>query len=335
MKTLKRIGLGLLVLIILLAIIGFFLPRQVHVERSIVINAPAQVPFNLINDLKQWEKWSPWHQLDPNTKWTFSEPASGTNAWYTWKSDHKNVGSGKLTIVESTAPAHIKSKLEFEGWDASYAEYILVEENGATKLTWTMDSDMGMNPMGRWFGLFMDGMIGKDYEKGLAKIKEVSEKSPLTDQVEGFDIEARNMPAQKFIAIENKGVKPQEIGMKIGECFMKLDAAAKAGKYTMAGPPFTIWTDMANFSCAFPIVEEGTTKGEIKAESAPAFDAFVVKYYGAYDKNEHVYKAMDGYIKSKGAKQVGPPREIYITDPMVEKDTAKWLTEIVFPVVMN
>lgn len=335
MKTLKRIGIGLVILIVLLAIIGFFLPKQVHVERSIVINAPAQVPFNLVNDLTQWKLWSPWHQIDPNTKWEFSGPASGTNSWYTWKSEHKNVGNGKLTIVESTPYTHIKSKLEFEGWDASFAEYIFTEENGSTKLTWTMDSDMGNNPMGRWFGLFMDGMIGKDYEKGLAKIKEISESSPAVDQVAGFDVEMRDMPAQKYIYIASKEVKPQEISIKIGESFMKLDEAVKQHKYTMTGPPFTIWTDMANFSSAFPVAEEVTAQGDIQAGNDEPFHAYVVKYYGAYDKNEHVYKAMDNFLQAKGAAPAGPPREVYITDPMMEKDTAKWLTEIVFPVTMN
>lgn len=330
MKTLKRIGLGLLILIVLLAVIGFFLPRKVHVERSIVINAPVQAPFALVNDLAEWKKWSAWHKMDPKTKYEFSNPSSGTNAWFSWNSEV--TGKGKMTLTDVKEFEHIKSKLEFDGYDASGADFFFNEDNGSVKVTWTMESDMGNNPFGRWMGLFMDKMIGSDYEKGLAALKEESEKAPVGDKVEGFSVELREIPAQKYLAVENKNVKPEEISIKIGENFMKLDAFIKQNKYAITGHPFTIWKDMANFSSAFPIAEDAASTKEFKFISDAAFTAYVVKYHGAYDKNEHVYKAMDQFIKDKNVKPAGAPREVYINDPMMEKDTAKWQTDIVFPV---
>ena len=330
MKTLKRIGLGLLILIVLLAVIGFFLPRKSHVERSIVINAPVQAPFALVNDLTEWKKWSTWHKMDPNTKYEFSTPSSGTNAWFSWNSEV--TGKGKMTLTDVKEFEYIKAKVEFDGYDASGADFFFKEENGTTRVTWTMDSDMGNNPFGRWMGLCMDKMIGSDYEKGLAGLKEESERAPVGDKVAGFSVELREMPAQKYLAVENKNVKPEEISIKIGENFMKLDEFIKQKKYTITGHPFTVWKDMANFSSAFPIAEDATSTKEFKFISDAGFTAYVVKYYGAYDKNEHVYKAMDQFIKDKNAKPAGAPREVYINDPMMEKDTAKWQTDIVFPV---
>jgi effector-binding domain-containing protein len=195
-----------------------------------------------------------------------------------------------------------------------------------------MDSDMGNNPIGRWFGLCMDNMIGADYEKGLAKLKEVSEKAPVAEQVAGFDVEMKTMPAQKYIYLDYKNVKMQELGLKIGEAFTRLNGFVKENKYTMTGPPFTIWPSMENFSAAFPVAEDVKAEKELRFRNESPYNAYVVKYYGAYDKNMHVYEAMDAFIKEKGAKPAGPPREVYITDPELEKDTAKWLTEMVFPV---
>lgn len=330
MKTLKRIGLGLLIVIVLLALIGFFLPRKSHVERSIVINTPVQVPFALVNDLTEWKKWSAWHKMDTNTKYEFSTPPSGTNAWFSWNSEV--TGKGKMTLTDVKDLEYIKAKLEFDGYDASGADFFFKEENETTKVTWTMDSDMGNNPFGRWMGLCMDKMIGSDYEKGLTALKEESEKAPVGDHVAGFAVEFSEMPSHKYIAIENKNVKPEEIAIKLGESFMKLDAFVKGNKYTITGPPFTIWKDMANFSAAFPIAEDAASTKEFKFINDAGFSAYVVKYHGAYDKNEHVYKAMEQFIKDKNAKQAGPPREVYINDPMMEKDTAKWQTDIIFPV---
>lgn len=330
MKTLKRIGIALLILIALLAIIGFFLPKKVHVERSIVINAPVQVPFALVNDLTEWKKWSAWHKMDAATKYEFSTPPSGTNAWFTWNSEV--TGKGKMTLTDVKEFEYIKARLEFDGYDASGADFFFAADNGSVKVTWTMESDMGNNPFGRWMGLCMDKMIGPDYEKGLTALKEISEKTPVGDKVEGFSVELREIPAQKYLSVENKKVKPEEIAIKIGENFMKLDAFIKQHKYKVSGPPFTIWKDMANFSSAFPIAEDAPSTKEFKFTADAGFSAYVVTYYGAYDKNEHVYKAMDQFIKDKNAKPAGPPREIYINDPMMEKDTAKWQTDLVFPV---
>jgi hypothetical protein len=42
-----------------------------------------------------------------------------------------------------------------------------------------MDSKHGYNPVNRWFGaLLLDRVVGKDYEKGLAKLKDVLESAP-------------------------------------------------------------------------------------------------------------------------------------------------------------
>lgn len=332
MKTLVRIIAVIVAIVVVLLLAGFLLPAKVHVERSIVIRTPARVPFGLINDLPEWKKWSPWHQIDPATRWEFSEPAAGTGSWFTWKSNHDQVGNGRLTIMQSDPHTFIRTKLEFDDWDASYADYIFKEENGSTTLTWTMDSDMGNNPVGRWFGLFMDRMIGKDYEAGLAKLREISEQFPVSEQVAGFDVEKRDMPAVTYLCIENEQVKAHEISKKIRENTERLTRFAAEKQYKITGPLFTIWQDKGRFSTAFPVGTDAEGDKEVKFRSEDPYNAYVVKYYGSYEDNEHVYAAMDEFIRSKGMKPGGPPREVYITGPGMEKDTARWLTEMVFPV---
>jgi Polyketide cyclase / dehydrase and lipid transport len=174
MRILKRI----LIFIVLMVAIGFFMPGTTHVERSIDINAPAVKVFDNVNDLKKWNTWSPWSQLDPNAKWTYSEPnTSGQGAWYTWVSDNKNVGKGKMTIIESKQNEGVKYNLEFEGMGSSIAGFKLTPKDSLnTQVTWTMDSDNGLNPISRWFGVFMDKMLGSDFEKGLASLKKISEQ---------------------------------------------------------------------------------------------------------------------------------------------------------------
>lgn len=335
MKALKWIGLSLLALIVLVILVSLFLPSKVNVERSIVINTTADVPFDLINDLKKWEGWSPWHGIDPKAVWEFSENAVGADAWYTWKSEHPNVGNGKLTITESKPHELIVTKLEFEDMSPSIARYIFTKEGEGTKVTWTLESDMGMNPIGKIFGLFMDKMIGPDYEKGLAGLKKLSESAPKKEKILGYVMEMKNMPATQYVFISNKDVKMEQIGMKIGDGLMKLDAYIKESGNECVGYPFTVWYSPSVFNVALPVKTETSGKDNIKYQSEKEFKALVVKYYGAYEKNMPVYEAMENYIKEKGMVAAGPPQEVYVTDPMMEKDTAKWLTEMVFPVTGN
>jgi effector-binding domain-containing protein len=334
MKALKYIGLVLLLLVILIAAIGLILPAKIHVERSIVVNTTPEVPFNLINDLSKFNDWSPWYDIDTNTSYTNSEITTDSGAWISWKSENPDVGNGKLSITESKPNELIVTKLEFEGWDPSGASYLFTTENNTTKITWSMDSDMGYNVIGRWFGLFMDKMIGKDYDKGLAAIKKICEEQPVQDKVAGFDVNLRSLPEQNFIYITNKDVEANQIGLKIGESLMKLDGYTKENKLTLTGPPFTVWYSPTNFVTGLPIASEVKVDGnkEIKQGKQGSCDAYVVSYYGAYSNTHGVYENMSAFITEKGKRPAGPPRELYLSDPMLEKDTAKWLTEIVFPV---
>ena len=94
-----------------------------------------------------------------------------------WTSELREVGSGLQEIIESDYPRHVKTKLYFgDDPNPGYATYTL-EKLGPnqTKLTWSFDADFGNNIIGRYFGLMMDGMLGPDYEKGLAKLKSTLE----------------------------------------------------------------------------------------------------------------------------------------------------------------
>ncbi|MEM6265571.1 MAG: SRPBCC family protein [Bacteroidota bacterium] len=165
--------------IVILLLVGctFLLPRHVKVERSLAIDAPAEVVFSQVNGLRNWENWSPWKEKDPNMELTYGTPSAGAGAEYSWSSDHNEVGKGSLTIEASEAPRMIKTKLQFEGMNPGYGGWNFEPKGNQTVVTWYMDSDMGNDPLGRVFGAFMDDLVGPDFEKGLANIKRISERT--------------------------------------------------------------------------------------------------------------------------------------------------------------
>jgi hypothetical protein len=152
-------------------------PNTLLVQRAIRIKAPADRIFPLINDFHQWVTWSPYENKDPAMKRTYSGADSGKGAVYAWDGD-KNVGSGRMEILETASAAKIVIKLDFfkpfEGHNT--AEFTMLPQGDATNVTWTMTGPAIF--MSRVMQVFMnlDRMIGRDFETGLANLKKLTEK---------------------------------------------------------------------------------------------------------------------------------------------------------------
>jgi hypothetical protein len=177
MKILKNIAIVLFVIIAVVVALSFFLPSKVHVERTAVIKASPEAIFSQLNNLKNWNYWMPWNKIDPEIKQTFGAITEGKGASYSWESKNSNVGIGSNTITNSVPYSLIETDLNFMENGVAKGAYKLEVVEGGTKVIWSMDSDMGMNPIGKYFGLFMDKMVGPDFEKGLKDLEIVSIKT--------------------------------------------------------------------------------------------------------------------------------------------------------------
>ena len=133
--------------------------------------------FANLNDFHQWPAWSPWAKLDPQMQSTYSGAATGSGAIYEWQGNSK-VGSGRMEIVESSPNGVLKIKLDFlKPFEAhNIAEFTLQPQGTQTQVTWAM---YGPSPyISKLMTTFvsMDSMVGGDFAKGLAMLKQVSEK---------------------------------------------------------------------------------------------------------------------------------------------------------------
>ena len=151
-------------------------PSEFRVRRSTRINTTPDRIYPHLIDFRKWAAWSPWEKLDPNLKRTFSGPASGKGAVYEWEGNNK-AGKGRMEITEATAPNQVTIALHFiKPLEArNTVEFLLQPSGGGTDVNWSMS---GHSPfMMKVMGVFtsMDNMIGKDFEKGLAELKRVSE----------------------------------------------------------------------------------------------------------------------------------------------------------------
>jgi hypothetical protein len=173
----KAIAIIIAILVAAVLVYVAMQPESFRVERSISIKAPPEKIFSQINGFHQWEAWSPWEKIDPAIKRTYSGADNGKGAVYAWQGN-KDIGQGRMEIVESTPSSNVLIKIDFlepfEGHDM--VQFTLQPQGETTKVTQAM---YGPSPfIHKVMSLFfsMDKMVGQKYEEGLASLKAIAEK---------------------------------------------------------------------------------------------------------------------------------------------------------------
>jgi uncharacterized protein YndB with AHSA1/START domain len=176
-ETLIIIAVVLAIVIAVILILAATKPDTFRVERTAVVNAPADKVFPLIADFHQWLNWSPWEGRDPALKRSYSGAERGKGAVYAWDGN-KNVGSGRMEILEATSPSTVVIQLDFlKPFEAhNTAEFTMLPQGSATSVIWVMQGPAPFLSKVMQVFMNMDRMIGRDFEAGLANLKTMTEK---------------------------------------------------------------------------------------------------------------------------------------------------------------
>lgn len=334
---LKKILIGLAALIVALLLIGFLLPGKMEITRSTTVNASVENVFDEFNDLKKWQEWQYWNTLEKSGELTltFGDKTEGTGAWYSW--DGKKTGKGKIIITESVPDKSVASDIEFTGSGVAKGFYTVEPEGEGTKATMNFVFDNGMNPIGRWMSLIMQSELEKAFEYGLSKVKERAEAKPKST----VDISEVSTSVINYVGIESKGVNAMNsdaVNAEMSKTYSQLANDLNKAKVQITGAAFcliTKWDDATkqmDMICAFPVDEKAKVPAKYKIQQVPAGKAVKAIHRGDYAKMEATHNEIMQYIESKNLSMAGAPWESYLTDPMIEKDTAAWVTEIYYPI---
>ncbi len=334
MKFLKYFLIILAAVVVIgLVITLFFLPSSIHVEKKTEIKTPASVVYAQINNFKNWDNWMPWLSLDTKMKKTYSEPAEGAKAFFEYASEIKEIGNGKITILESKPGEYIRFSLTMNGKDAGTAEFKFEEKEGKTIVTWTMDSDLGL--FARWCASSLEEMGSRDFERGLAGLKKVCEEGPAAGEIE---ITVTEFKKSVYLAIhDSAGMDPKVISGKYAAAYKEIYEFMQKNQVQPAGAPISITNSYDeksfNFNAAAPFLPPFKAKlsGRVILDSIP--DCKVVKavHKGPYDNLTATYNAVMKYIADNKLTIAGRPWEEYMTDPGTTKPQ-DMVTNIFFPV---
>lgn len=175
----KKILIGLILAILVLVIVVAMRPDNFRIERSATIAAPPSVVFSKVNDLHEFQKWSPWAKMDPAAKVTYAGPSAGVGSSFSWVGP--KTGEGTMALSESKPDEYLLFQLQFrKPFESNSTADFTFKPDGAngTVVTWGMSGTH--NFVFKAVGLFMstDKMFGENFEQGLADLKALSETKP-------------------------------------------------------------------------------------------------------------------------------------------------------------
>ena len=333
MRFLKIVLYVIAVFFAIWIVVAFLSPSEIQTEQSIVINKKPGLVFNLVNNLKEWKNWSPWVEKDPEMKTIYGKKTAGIGAKVKWESQSQ--GSGEQTIVESRRPEFIRTEMIFNDWDGkTYSNWIFEPEGeNSTKVTWTLEGSklpFLMQPL----GLFWNSALKKDYRKGLENLKSYAEN--LSEMNEKLMVKVVDTDEIYYVG-KRLEVTVDEIGPAMGQAYAEImDFLEKKGIHP-SGHPFSInyqnGPEIYDFTAALPVErlpESG--EGNIEIGVFNAGKAATITHFGNYESLDASYRILTKWIEDNRYRVVGSSWEVYITDPETEKDTAKWETQIFFPV---
>lgn len=149
-----------------LALIALLLPRKVVVTRQADVAMHPEDIIARVASTEGFQTFNPYCTTDPDLKITPFGPATGVGSGFRFEGK-EGKGTQTVTAVTATSVTHLID-LGAMGKPVQTIE-ANATDTGA-RVTWTVTSDMGFNPVFRIFGLFMDRMLGKTYELGLKNI---------------------------------------------------------------------------------------------------------------------------------------------------------------------
>lgn len=328
MKIIKLIGILLAAMIAIYLIISLFMPSKLSVERSIKINAPTSLVFDLVNTPRHWELWDPWVKYDTNQVRTYTDIKSSDSSGYQWKSELQSVGSGSLRITSSIADSMIKLRAVFDGQGDANFLFQFNKNDKATDVSWRIEIPMEF--LFRLVGLMLRGSLEQQITEGLDKLKSTAENNEANKMISFVEL----MPMQ-IVFINDSTSDMTRVPELLGKAYVELKSAIIKSGAVINGAPMAITNrfDSAfwNFDAAFQIEKQINPKGRVRFGVIDGGLFVKARHIGPYSSSIEVYNEVFKFIKTHKLIINGRSWESYINSPNEVKPD-ELITEIYFPV---
>lgn len=330
----KKILFALLGLIALYLVLCLFGPGKMDITTTKTISGSPALVYGQIIEFRNWPGWSKWMKNDTGMVLTYGKPSYGVGGSYSWTSEKS--GAGSMKITEAIENQLVKADLVFSDWNSTNKVIMELKPNGDAKtdFTWTMIDEKPFPFVLRGMMLLMNmqGKVKKDFDEGLSNLDQLIQSGKAGIFKNGYMIQEGQFAGAQYLG-KRATVSFQDIGSFFGT---HLPAIGELAGAKITGAPCGLFwnydekkqqTDMA---AAMPVSISEFLNDTYKIITVPASKEFVLDYYGAYDKTQNAYAALDSVIIGKGYAFPFQVIEEYLSDPGSVPDTSQWLTRIHF-----
>ena len=327
MKILKIVLLIVAVVVALFLITAALAPKTFHVERKIVIHAPAEAVFSELNSFQKWALWSPWVLADSTIKNTYTGPEQGVGNKVSWTG---KMGPGTQEIKESVESKYISTSLALGNFKPFEGRYTLVTVDSGTEVTWAANGSIGFP--GNIFTLFLDKMMSPDFERALGNLKKQVESSPAWKLGE-YKVEELE-PSVILTVLDS--CPAAEISKKLGGLYGEIGGVMGKNKLQFIGPVMAYYysysPEKVVLEAAVPVAKEIKGEGRVKGKTTAKTKVLGVTFHGDYQFIKQAMPVIVEYMKTNHLEQNGPELEVYMNDPTTVKNKIEIETKMYFPV---
>ena len=333
----QKIVYGIIALLALLIVIGLAMPRTHRVEVSTEIDAHPATVFALVNDFRRFTRWSPWADTDPNARFIFSGSRRGEGAIVTW--DGAIIGSGVQVIDESRPYEYVGITMSPGEPGEARTWFRLEPGTGTTIVHWGFEADYGMNIVGRYFASMLGGVVARDYQAGLANLKDLAESLPGADfsqlEIEHLVVEPLDIAYRSTVSRPDPDAVSEAMGGAYFDILNFIDEQGLAD----AGAPLSIARGFRGselvFDSAIPvrgIAEDTPTEADgVKLGKTYGGPVIRARHIGSYRDLALTHRRILAYLAAYGIERNGNAWESYVSDPGKVPES-ELLTYIFYPI---
>ncbi|MFP2996406.1 GyrI-like domain-containing protein [Spongiivirga sp. MCCC 1A20706] len=314
-----------------------------QVVESKMINAPAEVIFNNVNDYKNWEVWGAWMKEDPNMKLSYGDTTSGNGASYSWESE--KAGNGTMKTVSVINNAEIVQEMTFKSpmGDSQSNVYWTFEEQdqGSTKVSWGINGEQSL--LEKVFFLFQDQTIEEGiqpmYKESLANLDKI-----ITNEVTAYNVNVEGVVEFDggYYMYMTTETQKEAISQKMAEMFGVIMKYMSENNIPQSGMPLTVYKEMNTeqgttiMSTGIPVAERVIVpwNNDVLCGKLPKGKMIKTVLTGNYTNLGEAWESAYAYMNQNELKPTwnSEPFEIYMNDPGVVKNPAQWITNLYIPI---
>lgn len=279
---------------------------KMHIDRSVVIDAPLEKVKSTVNDFHHWQPWSPWLISDPEAQ----VDVRADGKYYEWQGPRS--GSGNMTVLKEAEHRTDYDLTFLKPWKskAKVAFKFVAQGDQSTKVSWTMDSSL---PFFMFFmAKSMTAFVSSDYDRGLNMLKDYIEAGSVPSKLV-FKGESR-FEGVKFVGIK-RATSISDMDVKMSADFETIGKYAEEQGDNVAAPPMSIYHkwDMvkqaAEYSAVLPVQDvPSDLPSEMYSGSIPEGKIHTVQHIGAY---RHLGNAWTTMYMLQRAKEFKPLKHVH------------------------